>query len=60
MNGIDKIKCDRHGDNVPCYVCVHVVDSLLDQQVRGYHWVLDEENDIQAFCEACWHASEEE
>lgn len=55
-----KVTCDRHGESERTFTCPHMLQTLKDETPRGFHWTRDEENEIQAFCDACWDASDEE
>ncbi|MGI9350824.1 MAG: hypothetical protein ACR2O3_04615 [Rhizobiaceae bacterium] len=56
----EKIECDSHGKTDCTYVCPHLLQSLKDSKPSGFHWIQDSEDEIQAFCDRCWHADDEE
>ena len=56
----EQVSCGEHGQAEATVVCPHLVETLEDNHARGFHWVIDDEGTIQAFCETCWIASEEE
>ena len=49
----DRIPCVEHGQGEATYVCVHVEQSLKDRVPRGFHWHIDENQNLQAFCNDC-------
>ena len=56
----NEIICERHGKSNPTYVCEHILLSLQDNQTRGFHWHKDDDDELQAFCEWCWNADDDE
>ena len=56
----EKIDCDTHGSSEATYVCGHLLETVRDGTPRGFHWVRDEDGEIQAFCDDCWDATDEE
>ncbi|MCX7359099.1 MAG: hypothetical protein NT015_13275 [Alphaproteobacteria bacterium] len=49
----DRIPCPQHGPGEATYVCVHVEQSVKDNVPRGFHWHVDDSQNLQAFCNAC-------
>jgi hypothetical protein len=47
------VSCSTHGKCESTIVCEHVAVSLRDGVARGFHWLLDEDNEYQAVCKAC-------
>lgn len=56
----NQIECSEHGSSETTYVCPHILQSAKDKDPRGFHWHTDDQHDIQAFCDQCWNASDEE
>ncbi len=57
---MDKISC-AHGELEATAVCRHVFQSLQDGERRGFNWLIDDDDgSLQAFCDVCWQASDEE
>ncbi len=54
------IECDKHGPNEATFVCSHILETLRTKTPRGLNWDFDEEGGIQAFCDSCWNATDEE
>jgi len=59
MAANDNIDCPEHGKGRAAYVCTHIFETLNDGVARGFHWVRDEDDEIQAFCDVCWDADDE-
>ncbi len=57
---MNKIDCDKHGSNEETFVCSHILETLQTKTPTGFHWILDEEGGVQAFCDACWNATDDE
>ncbi|MBK8457046.1 MAG: hypothetical protein IPL47_08040 [Phyllobacteriaceae bacterium] len=49
----EKIHCDKHGDQLPAFVCTHVVQSIEDGVARGLVYSIDDEGCVNAYCTAC-------
>lgn len=56
----NRIQCREHGDSEPTFACPHLLETLQDRVPRGLHWTIDAEEDIQAFCDLCWNATDAE
>lgn len=56
----ETLECDKHGPSETTYVCVHLVETLKDGKPRGFNWIRDAEGEIQAYCDDCWDATDEE
>ena len=54
------VACDVHGTSEATYVCPHLAATLADGDPRGFNWTRDGEGAIQAFCDDCWDATDEE
>lgn len=54
------LECNNHGKSPATYVCKHLLETIKTKQPYGFNWMLDEENEIQAFCDNCWNADDEE
>ena len=54
------IECSIHGKSEPAYTCAHLKESLNDGKPRGFNMMRDDDNEVQAFCDTCWNASDEE
>ncbi|HPF22635.1 MAG: hypothetical protein R3C08_09210 [Hyphomonas sp.] len=54
------IECSAHGSNEETFVCSHILETLQKRIPKGFHWILDHDGCIQAFCDACWNATDEE
>lgn len=48
-----RIVCTEHGECEATFVCTHVKQSLIDKVARGFHWHIDDEQNFQAYCDAC-------
>lgn len=55
-----KVECGEHGTSEATYTCVHLKQTAQDGTPRGFHWIRDDEGEIQAFCDHCWDADDEE
>jgi hypothetical protein len=50
----DTVRCDRHGLQEEAFVCQHIVASLGDRLVRGFHWPRDSaQTRPDAWCSEC-------
>lgn len=49
----DTIHCELHGDRTAAYVCAHILETLEDEEPRGFLDLVDEDGDHQAICIAC-------
>ncbi len=47
------ITCATHGRSKQTAVCVHVAQSLADGVARGFYFTDEEDDEPQAWCEAC-------
>lgn len=47
------ITCKRHGRSKQTAVCQHLILSLKDGVARGFFFTDEEEDEPQAWCEAC-------
>lgn len=56
----ETINCTTHGKMPAAAVCCHITKTLQSAEPVGFNWHVDEEGDYQAFCDACWNASDEE
>ncbi|MEM7651069.1 MAG: hypothetical protein AAF204_03175 [Pseudomonadota bacterium] len=54
------IECSVHGESESTYVCCHLKKTLDDKTLRGFNMMRDEDGEVQAFCNKCWNASDEE
>lgn len=54
------IECSVHGMSESAYVCQHLKTTLEDGQARGFNMMRDDENEVQAFCDTCWNADDDE
>ena len=54
------LECDTHGPTEATYACPHILETLKDGTPRGFHRISDAEGEIQAFCDDCWDATDEE
>tara|TARA_B100001540_G_C15251395_1_gene392839 strand:- start:232 stop:519 length:288 start_codon:yes stop_codon:yes gene_type:complete len=54
------IECDKHGPNEATFVCSHILTALQTGTPTGFHWTLDDDDNVQAFCDGCWDATAEE
>ncbi len=48
-----RIVCAEHGQCEATFVCTHVAQSLTDKVARGFNWHIDDEQNFQAYCNAC-------
>lgn len=55
-----EVECENHGTSEATFTCTHLMQTIKDGKPRGFHWIRDEEGEIQAFCDACWDADDEE
>jgi hypothetical protein len=56
----NKIKCATHGDCGSAMVCGHILQTLRDEQPRGFLWAIDDEGEYQAICPSCDDLSDAE
>ena len=47
------VTCDIHGEQGLALVCVHSLQSMNDGIRRGLYWSIDEEGDVNAYCDEC-------
>lgn len=47
------ITCATHGMSKQTLVCQHLIESLADGKPRGFFFTDEEEDEPQAWCEAC-------
>ena len=48
------VNCCRHGMQPETFVCNHIVETLTDNQPRGFWWANDPDNDRpDAWCTEC-------
>ena len=57
---VDQLECGKHGKIRATYVCKHILGTLKEKKPQGFHWMIDDEGEIQSFCDSCWNADDEE
>jgi hypothetical protein len=55
IDDVELIDCDIHGKQQQTFVCCHTVDSLKDNQPRGFWWSVEQPENPRpdAWCSEC-------
>ena len=47
------VACSQHGEGLATAVCAHIVQTLRDQEPRGFLPMIDEDGEHSAICITC-------